>query len=67
VILTNIYTAPGTGNIVKQDGSRQFAAKRPTSSLWALQPGLNQDGVQITDPGANTQVILAFQQAYLMP
>ena len=62
-----IKTKPGTASITKQDGSNQFSAMSPTSSLWALQPGNNQCGVSMSGTGASSQVVLQYKQAYLTP
>lgn len=62
-----VVTKFGSGSIKKQDGSNQFSAMDPTSSLWPLVPGVNSCGVAITSPGSGTQVVLKYKQAYLAP
>ncbi len=63
-----VVTKPGSGSIKKQDGSNQFSALSDfTSSLWPLVPGNNSCGVALSSPGAGTQVVLKYKQAYLTP
>jgi hypothetical protein len=63
-ILT-IQTKPVS--ITKQDGSNQFGAISPTSSLWSLQPGVNLCGISMSSTGANSEVTLTYKQCYLAP
>lgn len=63
-----IVTKPGSASMKKQDGSNQMGALSDfTSTLWPLQPGLNQCGVSLSSPGSGCQVVLSYKQAYLAP
>jgi hypothetical protein len=59
-----IDTRPGKKTVRREDGSNQFSAIDPTSSLWSLQPGNNTISLSLTGTTGASQLQLRYKQRY---
>jgi hypothetical protein len=59
-----IDTRPGFKTITRENGSNQFSAASPASSLWSLARGLNTITLSVTGSSGASQLQLQYKQRY---
>lgn len=59
-----IDTRPGVIQVVREDGSNQWAAVQDTSEIWSLAVGSNSISISMSGTTSNSQVQIQYKQRY---